>query len=197
VPRKSDTLIQSPVVNKVSQRARIGFFEKNPIVARGEDEVVNFSPRDLIERGLRKFFCSRNLPIFNRVLKTHNPRIVIPRTDLSISSHDFLPPNKGGILARTISSAEKVEEILYKSHETFPQGQSHFTPSKSKVGSREGDHLLSTGEASHVESSMSPAKQAAMYKQKLLSLEKRFRHQKLLLVRDFYIEGNLIYCSRK
>lgn len=170
----------------MAQRTRIGFFEKNPIVTRCEDEVVNFSPRDLIERGLGKFFLKKIYQFFHRAMKTHNPRIVVPRTDLSISSHDFLPPNKGGIMARTISSAEKPEECLYKSHETFPHGPSQFTPpakSRGTVGSREGDHLLSTGEASHVESSMSPAKQAAMYKQKLLSLEKRFRHQKLLLVR--------------
>jgi len=176
VPRKStDTLIQSPVVNKVSQRARIGYGERSAAATLGHiggDAVTSFSPRDFIEK---------------ECLKSH-PRIMIPRTqEHSMVSYDFIPPNKGGIVARTVSSYEKENrELPNEIDHVKPLKASHSTPVKSKgatTNSRECDMLLSTGEVSNVESSWSPLKQAALYKQKLLGLEKRFKHQKLLLAK--------------
>jgi len=176
VQRKStDTLIQSPVINKVAQRARIGYGERSAAATLGYiggEAVTSFSPRDLIEK---------------ECLKSH-PRIMIPRTqEHSIVSYDFIPPNKGGIVARTVSSYEKENRELPNDIDHLkPLKASHSTPVKSRgatTNSRECDALLSTGEVSNVESSWSPLKQAAMYKQKLLGLEKRFKHQKLLLAK--------------
>ena len=92
-------------------------------------------------------------------------------------------------MVRMVSSVEKENQrdiVTDVYNNMKPLKASHSTPLKtrSREGtiSREGDQLLSTGEVSNVESSWSPLKQAALYKQKLLGLEKRFKHQKLLLV---------------